>query len=333
MYGIGALPEGRRKRGLGMVFDGIVALFGERVLAFDADAAHHYAALAIKARAAGKGLPMADGYIAAIAAARIRRRHPRRRALSGSGHCRHQSLGRVLASIRDRTNIVTETAFSSLPLAPALLQNLESLGFTQMTPIQAQSLPLILEGRDLIAQAKTGSGKTAAFGLGLLQKINLLAGAAMPGAVPHAGTGRPGGAGTALAGAPDLQHQGADPVRRRGGAPPGRVAGPRRPRRGRHAGPHPGPPGARQPGPGRPEHPGAGRGRPHGRHGLLRRYRRHRLALPDQARPRCSRPPTPTTSASWPPVSCAIRPRSRSRPSTTPAASSRSSTRSSPRNA
>lgn len=70
MYGIGALPEGRRKRGLGMVFDGIVALFGERVLAFDADAAHHYAALAIKARAVGKGLPIADGYIAAIAAAR-----------------------------------------------------------------------------------------------------------------------------------------------------------------------------------------------------------------------------------------------------------------------
>jgi len=67
---------------------------------------------------------------------------------------------------------VTDTEFSTLPLAPALLQNLQSLGFERMTPIQAQSLPLILEGRDLIAQAKTGSGKTAAFGLGALQKVN-----------------------------------------------------------------------------------------------------------------------------------------------------------------
>ncbi|KOF52023.1 DEAD/DEAH box helicase [Achromobacter sp. DMS1] len=67
---------------------------------------------------------------------------------------------------------MTDTEFSTLPLAPALLQNLQSLGFERMTPIQAQSLPLILEGRDLIAQAKTGSGKTAAFGLGALQKVN-----------------------------------------------------------------------------------------------------------------------------------------------------------------
>ena len=68
--------------------------------------------------------------------------------------------------------IVTDTPFSSLPLLPALLDNLQSLGFEQMTPIQAQSLPLILEGRDIIAQAKTGSGKTAAFGLGVLQKLD-----------------------------------------------------------------------------------------------------------------------------------------------------------------
>jgi ATP-independent RNA helicase DbpA len=69
--------------------------------------------------------------------------------------------------------IVTDTAFSSLPLSPALLDNLQGLGFEQMTPIQAQSLPLILEGRDLIAQAKTGSGKTAAFGLGVLRNLDV----------------------------------------------------------------------------------------------------------------------------------------------------------------
>ena len=63
-------------------------------------------------------------------------------------------------------------SFSSLPLAPAILSNLELLGYHEMTAIQAQSLPPVLEGRDLIAQAKTGSGKTAAFGLGILHKLN-----------------------------------------------------------------------------------------------------------------------------------------------------------------
>jgi ATP-dependent RNA helicase DbpA len=63
-------------------------------------------------------------------------------------------------------------SFSSLPLTPAFLANLDTLGYHQMTTIQAQSLPAVLEGRDLIAQAKTGSGKTAAFGIGILQKLN-----------------------------------------------------------------------------------------------------------------------------------------------------------------
>lgn len=52
------------------------------------------------------------------------------------------------------------------------MRNLDSLGFETMTPIQAQSLPPILAGQDVIAQGKTGSGKTAAFGLGLLSKLD-----------------------------------------------------------------------------------------------------------------------------------------------------------------
>ncbi|QNA89579.1 ATP-dependent RNA helicase DbpA [Massilia sp. Dwa41.01b] len=64
------------------------------------------------------------------------------------------------------------TSFSALPLAPQFLANLGTLGYNEMTPIQAESLPAVLEGRDLIAQAATGSGKTAAFGIGILNKLN-----------------------------------------------------------------------------------------------------------------------------------------------------------------
>ena len=67
---------------------------------------------------------------------------------------------------------MTSTVFNSLPLSAPMLANLESLGYAEMTPIQAQSLPVMLKGMDLIAQAKTGSGKTAAFGIGLLNPIN-----------------------------------------------------------------------------------------------------------------------------------------------------------------
>ena len=68
---------------------------------------------------------------------------------------------------------MNNSEFSSLNLSPALQENLASLGYLQMTPIQAQSLPLVLEGKDLIAKAKTGSGKTAAFALGLLSRLNV----------------------------------------------------------------------------------------------------------------------------------------------------------------
>src|SRR5487761_2248508 len=59
-----------------------------------------------------------------------------------------------------------------LPLSPAMLATLEQLEYRTMTPIQAASLPITLAGHDLIAQAKTGSGKTAAFALPLLIKLN-----------------------------------------------------------------------------------------------------------------------------------------------------------------
>jgi len=68
---------------------------------------------------------------------------------------------------------LSQTAFSSLNLSPALLENLSSLEYNAMTPIQAESLPHILNGADVIAQGKTGSGKTAAFALGLLEKLNV----------------------------------------------------------------------------------------------------------------------------------------------------------------
>ncbi|MDT8375402.1 MAG: ATP-dependent RNA helicase DbpA [Mariprofundaceae bacterium] len=68
---------------------------------------------------------------------------------------------------------MSQIAFSTLKLHPDLLHNLTSLGYQTMTPIQSESLPHILAGKDVIAQGKTGSGKTAAFGLGLLQKLDV----------------------------------------------------------------------------------------------------------------------------------------------------------------
>ncbi len=67
---------------------------------------------------------------------------------------------------------MTANPFTKLKLAPAQQEALDALGYQSMTPVQAQSIPLILEGRDLIVRAKTGSGKTATFGIGLLHRIN-----------------------------------------------------------------------------------------------------------------------------------------------------------------
>lgn len=64
--------------------------------------------------------------------------------------------------------------FSQLPLRQELINSLASLNYDHMTPIQMQSLPIILNNEDIIAQAKTGSGKTAAFGLSLLNNLKIL---------------------------------------------------------------------------------------------------------------------------------------------------------------
>ena len=67
---------------------------------------------------------------------------------------------------------VAGPTFNELPLSPGILATLQQLEYLTMTPIQAASLPLTLAGHDLIAQAKTGSGKTAAFALALLTRLN-----------------------------------------------------------------------------------------------------------------------------------------------------------------
>jgi predicted nucleic acid-binding protein len=69
MFGIGALPKGKRRNNLTAALEGVLELFDARILSFDIHAARRYAGLAVKARAAGKGFPTPDGYIAAIAAA------------------------------------------------------------------------------------------------------------------------------------------------------------------------------------------------------------------------------------------------------------------------
>ncbi|MBA3546002.1 MAG: ATP-dependent RNA helicase DbpA [Nannocystis sp.] len=67
----------------------------------------------------------------------------------------------------------TQQTFAALSLAPPLAQAIEVLGFSQMTPVQAHTLPSLLAGKDVIAQARTGSGKTVAFGLALLARVDV----------------------------------------------------------------------------------------------------------------------------------------------------------------
>src|SRR6202050_4527769 len=66
---------------------------------------------------------------------------------------------------------LSSMTFGSLPLAPELMQGIVDAGFTYCTPIQAQTLPAALQGRDIAGQAQTGTGKTAAFLVALYQSL------------------------------------------------------------------------------------------------------------------------------------------------------------------
>ena len=67
----------------------------------------------------------------------------------------------------------TTTAFSDLGLAAPVLRAVDEVGYEAPTAIQAEAIPTLLEGRDLIGQAQTGTGKTAAFALPLLSRLDL----------------------------------------------------------------------------------------------------------------------------------------------------------------
>jgi ATP-independent RNA helicase DbpA len=66
---------------------------------------------------------------------------------------------------------VVDGGFAALGLSPSLCQVVAELGFASPTPVQARAIPLLLAGRDLIGQSTTGTGKTAAFALAILQKL------------------------------------------------------------------------------------------------------------------------------------------------------------------
>ena len=65
----------------------------------------------------------------------------------------------------------TVVSFAELNLAAPLLKAIEDVGYEQPSPIQAESIPVLLEGHDLLGQAQTGTGKTAAFALPLLSRL------------------------------------------------------------------------------------------------------------------------------------------------------------------
>src|SRR5207244_9212425 len=83
-----------------------------------------------------------------------------------------QSRNRVERALnRGRFPLHLNMPFVKLGLSDAAVQAVRALGFSEPTPIQARSIPLILEDKDIIGSAQTGTGKTAAFGLPIISKL------------------------------------------------------------------------------------------------------------------------------------------------------------------
>lgn len=99
--------------------------------------------------------------------------NPSQKPASSSKEPSHPSKARHDSIASGTTQPSIENEFSVLGLDKGVIENLTQLGFTRMTDIQRETLPLTLDGKDVTAQAKTGSGKTAAFGIPMLNKINI----------------------------------------------------------------------------------------------------------------------------------------------------------------
>jgi ATP-dependent RNA helicase DeaD len=65
------------------------------------------------------------------------------------------------------------TSFQTLGLASEVLRSLDAMGFDAPTPVQARAMPCLLQGRDVVAQALTGTGKTAAYSIPLVERIDI----------------------------------------------------------------------------------------------------------------------------------------------------------------
>src|SRR3546814_15041451 len=85
-----------------------------------------------------------------------------------------RTMSGLVAGGRRFPGATNPRTFETLGLSPALLRALSESGYTTPTPIQLEAIPLALAGHDLLGGAQTGTGKTAAFGLPLLQRLSKL---------------------------------------------------------------------------------------------------------------------------------------------------------------